>query len=182
MNQIKINLYKQEKDFVAPLLPDPEEKVSERLGELNTEIEKFLLANPNENILGYSSLRTFFESFVIILTLDNIRGYIRIKENNNKIEAKFPSDLKREDIFNILTTLFPEKIKDDILFVLNRIYDNTSASIHRGITAHSYVIWTTWDFLAKQLRHAFDNMDTNNHRLGDLASKLEAEGKLKILR
>jgi hypothetical protein len=112
------------------------------------------------------------------LTQDKIKSHLRINEKNNKIEVKFSEDLIREDVFFILKKLFPEKINDCVLSVLNRIYDKTSFSIHRGITTPNYLIWTSWDFIVNQLTPEFDNMDTAvNERLDELISKFKDDEK-----
>jgi hypothetical protein len=74
---------------------------------LSREIEKLLLNNPNESILGFSAMRIYFESFILIKSLDKIRSYVRIKQEDNTINAIY-LNLNRKDVFLILNTLFPE--------------------------------------------------------------------------
>jgi hypothetical protein len=48
------------------VIEDLESTVSEILSMLSREIEKLLLSNPNESILGVSAIKIYFESFIII--------------------------------------------------------------------------------------------------------------------
>ena len=66
---------------------------------LSREIEKLLLSNPNESILGFSAIRIYFESFIIIKSLDKIRSYVRIGQEDNTIDALY-LNLKREELYN----------------------------------------------------------------------------------
>jgi hypothetical protein len=56
--QIDANLQVKESGFTPPMIAGSEALVSERISMLN-EIEKFLLANSSDNILGFSSLNIF---------------------------------------------------------------------------------------------------------------------------
>ena len=98
--KIKDNLSVQENNFRQPVIEDLEPTVSERLSMLSREIEKLLLSNPNESILGVSVIRIYFESFIIIKSLDKIRSYIRITKEDNSIYATY-TNLKRKDVFLI---------------------------------------------------------------------------------
>ena len=86
-NKIENNISIQENDFRPDTLEDTEATTSERLSMLSREIEKLLLNNPNESILGFSAIRIYFESFILIKSLDKIRSYIRIKQEDNTINA-----------------------------------------------------------------------------------------------
>lgn len=89
----------KECQFLQPAIEDPESKVSETITTISNEIEKYLLSNPNDSILGFSVLRTFFESYVLIMARDKIRAHIRIEEKNNSIDIRFSDDPRREDVF-----------------------------------------------------------------------------------
>jgi hypothetical protein len=142
---------------------------------LSREIEKLLLSNPNESILGFSAIRIYFESFILIKSLDKIRSYVRIKQEDNTINVYL--DLKRKDVFFILNTLFPE-LDSQILDVLNGIYNKTSRTIHRAVSLPNYLIWSYWDFIDNELQSRFDFLDPSNEVLLDIISKLQADNKL----
>ena len=67
------------------------------------------------------------------MTRDKIRAHIRIEEKNNHLDAQFSDDLRREDVFCIIIILFPELRNSMPLSILNRIYEKSSRSIHRGV-------------------------------------------------
>jgi hypothetical protein len=161
---------------MQPLVEDSESTVSERLSMLCREIEKLLLSNPNESILGFSAIRIYFESFIIIKSLDKIRSYIRIAKEDNSIDVTY-LNLKRKDVFLILNTLFPD-IDNQTLNILSEIYSRTSRTIHRAISLQNYLIWSYWDFIDNELQSRFNNLDPSNEVLLNLISKLQAENKL----
>ncbi len=112
-----------------------------------------MLHNPEQSILGMSAIRIFLESYIMIITRDRIRSHLRKKRNNNNIDVKFSDDFyKKEDIFYIIQTLFPELSGLRVGKVLDRIYGLSSKSIHKGIPAPNYSIWMCWDFVAKELK------------------------------
>lgn len=168
------------KNFKKPYITDPEDAVSERISCLNDEIEKFLLSNPNKNILGMSAIRTFFESYILMITRDKIRSHIRKKKNDNNIDIKFVDNFyHKTEIFQIITTLFPELKNSKSEHVLDSIYGRSSKSIHKGIPTPNYLIWTCWDFVSKELKNKFDNLNEHSStELVHLISILENSKKL----
>ena len=157
------------RNFQILHIEDQEEKVSERLTYLTNEIEKFLLYNPVKSILGMSAIRTFLESYIMIISRDRIRSHLRKKKHNN-IDVKFIDEFyKKDDIFFIITTLFPELQCSRVKKVLELIYGRSSKSIHKGIPVSTYLIWMCWDFVAKELKSKFDNL--NEHSSPELESK-----------
>jgi hypothetical protein len=174
--KIEDNLSIQENNFRQPVIEDLESTVSKRLSMLSREIEKLLLSNPNENILGFSAIRIYFESFIIIKSLDKIRSHIRIAKDDNSIDAIY-TNLKRKDVFLILNTLFPD-IDNRTLDILNEIYSRTSRTIHRAVSLQNYLIWSYWDFIDNELQSRFNNLDPSREVLLNLISKLQAENKL----
>lgn len=161
--KIEDNLSVKENKFRQPVIEDSESTVSERLSMLSRKIEKLLLNNPNESILGFSAIRIYFESFIIIKSLDKIRSYVRIKQEDNTINAIY-LNLNRKDVFLILNTLFPE-LDCQILDVLNGIYDKTSRTIQRAISLPNYLIWSYWDFIDNELQSRFNYLDPSNEVL-----------------
>jgi hypothetical protein len=58
-----------------------------------------------------SAIRTFFESYIMIMirARDRIRSHLRKKKNNSNIDVKFIDKFyQKDDIFFIITTLFPQ--------------------------------------------------------------------------
>ena len=174
--KIEDNLSVEENNFRQPMIEDSESTVSERLSMLRREMEKLLLSNPNESILGFSAIRIYFESFIIIKSLDKIRSYIRIIKEDNSIDATYTT-LNRKDVFLILNTLFPD-IDNLTLRILNEIYTRTSRTIHRAVSLQNYLIWSYWDFIDNELQSRFNNLDPSSEVLLNLISKLQAENKL----
>ena len=160
-----------------------EDQVSERITSLNNEIEQILLHNPERSILGMSAIRTFLESFIMIITRDRIRSHLRKKKNNNNIDVKFSDDFyKKEDIFCIIQTLFPDLKGSRVGKVLDIIYGLSSKSIHKGISASNYLIWVCWDFVAKELKLKFDNFNEHSSpELEELISHLLKKKQINII-
>ena len=59
-NKIENSISIQENNFRPDTLEDSEATINERLSMLSREIEKLLLNNPNESILGFSAIRIYF--------------------------------------------------------------------------------------------------------------------------
>lgn len=171
------------RNFQKPHIEDQEEKVSERITNLNNEIEKFLLHNPEKSILGMSAIRTFFESYIMIITRDRIRSHLRKKKNNNNIDVKFIDGFyKKEDIFCITQTLFPELSGHRVEKVLDMIYGLSSKSIHKGVSAPNYLIWMCWYFVAKELNSKFEILNEHSSpRLEQLISTLMQKKQINII-
>ena len=171
------------KKFKMPYIEDQEVNVSERITDLNNEIEKFLLHNPEKSILGMSAIRTFLESYIMIITRDRIRSHLRKKKNNNSIDVKFIDDFyKKEDIFCIIQTLFPDLKDSRVKKVLDMIYGRSSKSIHKGVSASNYLIWMCWDFVAKELKFKFDNLNEHSSpKLDQLISNLTQNKQICII-
>jgi hypothetical protein len=171
------------RNFQIPYIEDQEDQVSERITSLNNEIEKILLHNPEQSILGMSAIRIFLESYIMIITRDRIRSHLRKKRNNNNIDVKFSDDFyKKEDIFYIIQTLFPELSSLRVGKVLDRIYGLSSKSIHKGVPAPNYLIWMCWDFVAKELKSKFENLNEHSSlELEQLISNLLQKKQIKII-
>jgi hypothetical protein len=174
--KIEDNLLIQKNDFTQPIIEDLESTVNERLSLLSREIVKLLLSNPNESILGFSAIRIYFESFVIIKSLDKIRSYIRIIQEDNTIDAIY-GDLNKKDVFFIFKTLFPD-VENQIIDILNEIYSKTSRTIHRAVSLPNYLIWSYWIFIDNELQSRFNNLNPSNKVLLRIISKLQADNKL----
>lgn len=168
--------------FQIQQIDNQEDKVSERITDLNKEIEKFLLYNPEKGILGMSAIRTYFESYIMIITRDKIRSHLRKKRNNNSIEIKFIDDFYHKgEIFSIIQTLFPEIQGKRVEKVLDIIYRVGSKSIHKGVPTPNYLIWTCWDFVSKELRSKFENLNEHSSpELERLISNLSQDRKICV--
>lgn len=83
-----------------------EDQVSERITSLNNEIEQILLHNPERSVLGMSAIRTFLESFIMIITRDRIRSHLRKKKNNITSTLSLAMIFIRKKIFFVLYKLY----------------------------------------------------------------------------
>jgi hypothetical protein len=65
-------------------------------------------------------------------------------------------------VFCIIQTLFPDLKNSRVEKVLDMIYRRSSKSIHKGVAASNYLIWMCWDFVAKELKFKFDNLNEHS--------------------
>lgn len=181
--RIAKNIQSSDRNFQISHINVEEDQVSERITSLNNEIEQILLHNPERSVLGMSAIRTFLESYIMIITRDKIRSHLRKKKNKNNIDVKFSDDFyKKEDIFCIIQTLFPELKGSRVGKVLDIIYGLSSKSIHKGVSASNYLIWMCWDFVAKELKFKFENLNEHSSlELEQLISNLLQKKKINII-
>ena len=86
--------------------------------------------------------------------------------------------IRKKTFFYIIQTLFPELSSLRVGKVLDRIYGLSSKSIHKGVPAPNYLIWMCWDFVAKELKFKFDNLNEHSSlELEQLISNLLQKSK-----
>lgn len=176
--RIESNISVKEKDFTRPLIADPEITVSERLSRLTQEMENCLLVNPSESILGFAAVRLTLESYIIIKIQDKMRRNIRIRNGNNDLDVKFISNLTKKDVFEMISDLFPD---ENEYTALNKIYSMSSRTVHRAIPTPNYLSWGSFTFVLDTLENKINDLDPEDKKLENTISKLETEGKLRIV-
>ena len=78
--------------------------------------------------------------------------------------------------------MFPELQCSRVKKVLELIYDRSSKSIHKGIPVSTYLIWMCWDFVAKELKSKFDNLNEHSSpELEQLISNLTQKRQIHII-
>jgi hypothetical protein len=175
---VQSNIAVKEKDFKKPLIADPEITVSERISRLDRETENCLVINPEESVLGFSAVRIELESYIVVNIQDKMRQHIRIKDGNNERDVKFTSRLKTIDVFQIIKDFFPQQKEYD---ALNMIYEISSKTVHRALPYPNYLSWGSLEFVLDKLKKMIDNLDPNDTILKTIITKLENEGKLRIV-
>lgn len=176
--QIASNISIEEREFTKPMNPDPEITVSERLSHLDREIEDCLLSSPEESILGFPGVRIELENFAAIKIQDKMRQNIRMKDRSNGRDVKYTSQFKKKDVFRMVRDLFPYQKEYD---ALDMIYEISSLTVHKVIPIPNYISWASWMFVLDRLEKNIDNLNPMDTKLESIITKLENEGKVRIV-
>jgi hypothetical protein len=114
-------------------------------------------------------------SYIIIKIGDKIRQQVRIEKGTNRVDIRFTSKLKTDDVFYMIKQLFPKQREYE---ALQKIYSMSSKTIHRALSQPNYISWGCLWFSIEQLEKMVDNLSPDEPKLKTLIEELIDDEKL----